>query len=83
MTLAQVGVAAALAIAVHAALYVGGARFDRGHGVGRRPDRHRCGRVMPMTPSKRRADFGDAFRPARPVSVPPLVSQRQSTSAPA
>ena len=34
MTAGEVGIAAALAVAVHAALHVGGAFFDGGEGVG-------------------------------------------------
>ena len=60
----QVGVAAALAVAVHAALYVGGAGFDRGQGVG-------DGEIAIVVDVdaddaiEAAADFGDDFDEAR------------------
>ena len=78
----EVRVAAALAVAVEAALHVRCAFLDRGQGVGYGDFGIVVGvdaddAVEASSARRRRSGRGSS------VSVPPLVSQRQSTSAPA
>ena len=78
---AEVGVAAALAVSVDAALHVRGAGFHRSQCIGH----CHVGIVVGMDAQdaiEALAHLGEDLA-RRPVSVPPLVSQRQSTSAPA
>jgi hypothetical protein len=76
----QVGVAAALAVAVHAALHVRGAGFHRGHGVGHRQIRIVV-RVDADDAIEALAHFGDDLRQPPGERAAVGVAQAQHVGA--